>query len=191
MKINKNILLTQLTAELSENILLAKQLLNKPVETLKHSPGLNSWSILQVIDHLNTYNNYYLPQIKSAVADGFTDNTNIYKSSFIGDYFVKMMQPVNQTITKKYKAAKRHLPKAVNNPIVIDDYITQQQELLTAIQLSVNTSLTKNKIAISISPIIKLRLGDVYRFLIAHQQRHFVQIGSCVKQTEPCVATTT
>jgi len=31
------------------------------------------------------------------------------------------------------------------------------------------------KVGISIAPIIKLKLGDVFRFMIAHQVRHILQ----------------
>lgn len=184
MKIDKATLLTQLAADVTENIQLAPNLLAEPVNSLTHPTILYKWNILQVIEHLNTYNNYYLPKIKTAVANGLKDNSNTYKGSILGNYFVKMTQPVDDTITKKYKAAKQHLPEPVNNIGVIESYIETQQALLMNIQLSVDISLTKNKIGISVSPIIKLRLGDVYRFLIAHQQRHFLQIKNLLKYRE-------
>jgi uncharacterized damage-inducible protein DinB len=33
------------------------------------------------------------------------------------------------------------------------------------------------KVGISIAPFIKLKLGDVFRFMIAHQVRHILQAG--------------
>jgi hypothetical protein len=41
-----------------------------------------------------------------------------------------------------------------------------------------NTDLGKIRIPISIAPFIKLKLGDVFAFIIAHHQRHFVQINN-------------
>ena len=35
----------------------------------------------------------------------------------------------------------------------------------------------KIRISISISRFVKLKLGDTFRFLIAHEQRHFVQVA--------------
>jgi uncharacterized damage-inducible protein DinB len=36
-------------------------------------------------------------------------------------------------------------------------------------------------VPISIAKFIKIRLGDTFRFLIAHQQRHFAQVANTLK----------
>jgi len=39
------------------------------------------------------------------------------------------------------------------------------------------------KVGISIAPIIKLKLGDVFRFMIAHQVRHILQAERALAKT--------
>jgi len=176
MKINRKALLATLTQQVSQNIQQAKSLLIKPADVLSAQPAPGAWSILQVISHLNTYNQYYLPYIKSAANNSYKAADTDYSPGVLGNYFVNMMQPKNGVVVKKYKAAKQHLPVVVEDG-VIETYIKDQLELLHYLDLSENVPLIKNKVPVSISPIIKLRLGDVYRFLVAHQQRHFVQIA--------------
>lgn len=64
---------------------------------------------------------------------------------------------------------------------VIDKFIIQQKELIDLIKKSKNVNLTKTKTAISISKLIKIRLGDTFRFIIAHNQRHIIQAKNAIK----------
>ena len=59
---------------------------------------------------------------------------------------------------------------------VIDKFINQQIQLLGLLNQSRNVSLNKVKIPISISRLIKLKLGDTFQFLINHIIRHLKQI---------------
>jgi len=179
---NKKELLDALKQQVSDNITLAQALLTEATEVLNDAPSPGTWSVLRIVEHLNTYNSYYVPKIKGITLKGARSSANTYKPGMLGNYFVEMMEPVNGVVIRKYKASKQHLPQIITDTAIIQTYISSQQELLDCIDRSVNIDLVKNKIPVSISPLIKLRLGDVYRFLVAHQQRHFVQINNTLKQ---------
>ncbi|RFZ94413.1 DinB family protein [Mucilaginibacter conchicola] len=181
MKTDKTQLLNQLIARVEQNITDTQHLLTEPLDVLTARPRYGAWNVIEIITHLNTYNNHYLPAIKVAINKGKRSNDLIYKSSWLGDYFVKMMEPVDGNISKKYKAAAKHKPISQNNTVNVNKYILDQKILLDLLQRSANIDLVDNKIPVSIAPAIKLRLGDVYRFLIAHQQRHFIQIANNLK----------
>jgi len=51
----------------------------------------------------------------------------------------------------------------------------QLNEMLQLLKLAAGTDLTKVKTGISISPFIKLRLGDTLRVVIYHNERHLRQ----------------
>ena len=77
----------------------------------------------------------------------------------------------------------------VNNPLgsrldknTIDRFICQQKEYLELIETSKHINLTKTKTAISISKFIKLRLGDTFRFITAHNERHLLQADNVFKK---------
>ncbi|MEO8416582.1 MAG: hypothetical protein ABI472_23155 [Ginsengibacter sp.] len=59
---------------------------------------------------------------------------------------------------------------------VIDKFINQQIKLLDLLHQSRNISLNKTKIKISISSLVKLKLGDTFQFFINHIIRHLNQI---------------
>lgn len=146
-------------------------------------PAAGKWSVIQVLEHLNSYNRYYLPEIEKSLKSGQPFNPQ-FKSGWFGDYFTKMMMPGKDgKVANKMNAPKDHRPIVeLNATAVVTEFINGQQKLLTLLQKATNTDIGRVKVPISISRFIKLKLGDTFRFLIAHQQRHFLQLENTLSQ---------
>lgn len=54
-------------------------------------------------------------------------------------------------------------------------FIGQQQQLLKLLQAARMVNLNKVKTRISISRFVKIKLGNTFRFVIYHNQRHILQ----------------
>jgi DinB superfamily len=82
---------------------------------------------------------------------------------------------------------KGHRPAALLDAhTVLDTFIRQQHELLELLELAKTKNIGSIRTPISISRLIRLKLGDTFRFLIAHEQRHFIQVKNtlaAVKRT--------
>jgi hypothetical protein len=75
------------------------------------------------------------------------------------------------------KAFKNHRPPPdIDSKKVIDEFLQQEQTLLQLLNKGREKDLAKIRIPISIAPYIKLKAGDTFRFIIAHHQRHFLQV---------------
>jgi len=175
----------QLTAELEQQVIQiigqTNALAALPSEVLLRQPAPGKWSIAQVLEHLNSYNRYYLLEIEHALQQGRKKGiaaSAAYTPGWFGNYFTKMMQPgADNVIAKKYKAPQDHTPVANLDPQqVIREFIEGENRLIDFLQQGAKSDLGKVKVPISISRMIRLKLGDTFRFLIAHQRRHFVQI---------------
>jgi hypothetical protein len=82
-----------------------------------------------------------------------------------------MMEPSDKT----YKAFKGHIPaKELDAYAVVAEFIKQQEEMLALLRAA-DTRAINARIPISISSLIRLKTGDVFRFLIAHNERHVQQ----------------
>jgi len=137
-------------------------------------PAVNEgWSIAQCLWHLNSYGDYYLPQIASGLTKNYPANPD-FQSTWLGNYFTQMMKPgVNM---KKYKAFKNHVPPAEPDAHkVVAEFIRQQEELLTYLNQARHTDMNRIRIPVSILKWVKLKLGDVFQFIIAHNERHLQQ----------------
>ena len=144
-----------------------------------------SWSILECLEHLNLYGNFYLPQIESKIQNSGTKAENEFKSGILGSYFAKTMLPKRKI--NKMKTFKDKNPLNVKlDKTAIDRFINQKIKLLKLLSQSRNVSLNKVKIQTSISSLIRLKLGDTFQFFINHIVRHLNQIDriqSAMKNT--------
>ena len=142
----------------------------------------DSWSILECIEHLNLYGNYYLPEIEKQLTASKAISDKKFKSGWLGNYFAESMIP------------KEHLNKMKTfknmNPIhsqlskqVLNAFIEQQQKMLQLLSIAQDKNLNKTRIPISINKWIKIKLGDTFRFVIYHNERHIQQAKRVLKET--------
>ena len=176
-------LLEQLKADTRQIILETNYLLQQDPELLLLPPAEGKWSVAQVIEHLNTYGRYYLPLIRRVLSNSKTIPSVSYHPGWLGDYFTKTMLPkANGQVTNKMPAPKGHRPsRDIDSKAVLDEFLEQQQALLELLDMANKANLEKIRIPISLTRFIRLKLGDTFRFLIAHHQRHFVQAANTLK----------
>ena len=67
---------------------------------------------------------------------------------------------------------------------MLSEFINHQHHLLNLLQIARTANLEYNRVPISLTKLIKLKLGDTFRFFIAHEQRHFLQIERTLKEVE-------
>lgn len=185
---NSKELVAQLQEQTEEilNIAIQQwQMLNPSV--FKQQPAEGSWSAMQCLGHLNTYGDYYLPAIEKAIAQAKQENktaTQNFTPGWLGNYFTNLMMPNEKGIpSKKMKAQKNYTTNNEgNSDCTIAKFIDQQEKLISLLEESKSVDLNAIRIPISIAKFIKLKLGDVFMFLIAHNIRH-------VRQAERAIAT--
>ncbi len=168
-------LLRTLSNRVEEQIKLAvEKFQNLPEAALKTPAANGGWSAAQCLEHLNTYGVHYLPAIEKGILSnqGMPGNA-AFRNSRLGQYFSDLMKPNSGS---KMKAAAKHVPAFdIDTYSVVAEFIRQQETMLRLLRKAENTDLNNIKIPISISTLIKLPLGDVFQFIVAHDTRHILQ----------------
>jgi len=143
---------------------------------LAHKPAPQVWSIYECIEHLNLYGDHYLKEMELAIEKKKFNSDDIYfKGSLMGNYFVKIIRPVDDGI-KKMKTANTMDPNMKNlSKSTISRFIEQQLRLLDILDKCQGTDLKKIKIKTTLSKYLSLNLGDTLRFVVFHNERHLVQ----------------
>lgn len=59
---------------------------------------------------------------------------------------------------------------------VLDEFILQQKQVLLLLNDAEKVDLNKTKTSISISNLIRLKLGDTFRFVVYDNLRHVEQV---------------
>ncbi len=171
---NSTTLINELTDRTTNHLNRAQQLLDLDTETLNYKSNAESWSVLECIEHLNRYGDFYLPELKDRIQNAQHTGDGEFKSGWLGNYFANSMLP-------KEKGGQMKTFKSMN-PVgsklskeTLHKFIRQQQETLVLLEAANNVCLTKTKTGISITNLIKLRLGDTFRVVIYHNGRHLLQ----------------
>lgn len=157
-----------------QHIEFAEQLHSLSDRELNSRIQHGSWSVLECLQHLNLYGNFYLPEIESSLRNTKEKPDPEFRPGFLGDYFAKSMQPkAKLNKMKTFKATDPINSKLDRN--VINTFLEQQNRLLELLVASKNVNLNNTKTGISIAKWIRIRLGDTFRFVIYHNQRHVLQ----------------
>ncbi len=182
MKVLRQQLLQDLRKRTESHLKEAEQLRRYDFETLNYKQDEDTWSVLECLEHLNLYGDFYLPEISRVLqqAKPAPESTH-FKSGVLGNYFAKSMLPKEKL--NKMKTFKDKNPNGSNLSLeVIDRFIDQQNKTLHLLDKCEQIDLTQNRTGISISNFIKLRLGDTLRVVIYHNERHIVQVNNALEK---------
>jgi uncharacterized damage-inducible protein DinB len=177
-------LIGQLQGEVRELILKTNYIKKEDNRVLTIQPAPGEWSVTQVLAHMNSYGSYYLPAIEKSMTESVKPAAEWFRAGWLGDYFTRIMRPgINGKIANKMKAPKEHSPLPLFDVnAVFETFIEQQFTLLNLLEEAKRKNIGSIRTPVSISKFIKLKTGDTFRFIIAHEQRHFVQISNILKQ---------
>jgi len=159
-------------AEISEMI---KDLDDHTLNT-QEAPG--KWSILQCLKHLSMANQIYMVNFQKAYIKYPQQPDDEFRSHWKGDYFTKMISPKkNGEVKNNMKTFKSMDPsQALDARETIDEFFSIHKELIELMKKSKNYSLNRVKVPTALGPLVKLRLGDAFRFLLGHLDRHVLQL---------------
>ncbi|WP_312764691.1 DinB family protein [Epilithonimonas sp.] len=175
MKISINQLLADLKIITENNIEFAESLLDQNNETLNFRTSENSWSVLECLEHLNFYGKFYLPEIEDRITKSrFSSKKTEFKTGLLGNYFANMMLPKAKFNKMKTMKTANPIHKILDRSVV-EKFINQQHKMFELLEKAKTVDLEKTKTSISISRLIKLKLGDTFRFVIYHNLRHIKQ----------------
>jgi DinB superfamily len=152
------------------------QLLSRPI------PG--KWSIAEIFEHLNIVNAIYIRSILSRITMAPDVKTETYTSGWFGDWVYAKIMPRADGSVFKIKASKLHCAEIEG----LDgrEVMLRFQQHCDAIDDILRHISTKNleqiKIPFSSIRILRLRLGDNLRYLIAHSERHLLQAQRVMAQ---------
>jgi hypothetical protein len=177
MTIDSEALIRDLIERTQKNINQAEKINLLTLDRLDFRDGDNSWSILECFEHLNLYGDFYIPEIETKINSSKKLPTANFKSGVLGNYLAKSMLPKENMNKMKTFKDKNPIRRSLNKRTV-ERFILQQERILDLLDKSRSINLNKTKTAISISKLIKLKLGDTFRVIVYHNERHIVQANN-------------
>jgi len=173
MNINKHLLVKELIATCHLNLKAAEEFTTLSPAIVNYKPSPSSWSILECLEHLNRYSDFYLPEIEQHLQRHEPAAKDAFKPGFLGNYLVKMVIPGN---SKKMKTFNEMDPTGSElSPEVLTLFIKNQHTLLEQLKKAEHYDLSRGAIPVTFTKMVQLKLGDTLRFMVYHNQRHIMQ----------------
>lgn len=174
MTIESEKLIQDLIERTRININQSEKFSTLSTEKLNFKNGQKSWSILECFEHLNLYGDFYIPEIKARIETSKTLPKTNFKSGVLGNYFAKSMLPKEKMNKMKTFKDKDPIGRVLDNT-TIQRFISQQEQIINLLDKSRKIDLNKTKTSISITNLIRLKLGDTFRVVVYHNERHIEQ----------------
>lgn len=159
----------------------AQELQKIDEQKLRWKQDQESWSVLECFEHLNLYAEFYNPALSKAIDTSTQTSILPFKSGILGSYFAKSMLP--NASMKKMKTFKDKNPVFALTPSTsIDKFFKQQLVFSMLIDRARNIDINKAKTPITLTQLVRLKLGDTLLFMVNHNLRHFAQIERCLEK---------
>jgi hypothetical protein len=184
MKIEQTLLIDDLIQRTRELMTRSEAMGSLPTNQLNYRNAAQSWCALECLEHVNLLGDFYLDEIEKRIGKAKGGPGKYFHSGVIGGYLADAMLPKNGAV-KKVKSFRSKDPMHTGlPPAAIDRYLEQQHRMIGLLELAREVDLGKVRVSISISRFFKLKLGDVFRLVIYHNQRHMLQADNVLKTWE-------
>ena len=156
---------------------------------LNWKPNPSTWSLAEIFAHLNAYAAFYHTTLNDRIDKTRFRTPRInYSSSPLGKSAWMSMKLGNaRNVKRKFNAPADYNPTTTPSLLTgkeIATLLEGQNEFLRIIEKSVAVNLRKVKVPISISKLIRLRLGDALLFVAYHNDRHMEQALNLTKNAQ-------
>jgi hypothetical protein len=156
---------------------------------LRWKPNEHTWSLLEIAAHLNEYARFYHEAFHRRIGKTrFREPKDNFVSSPLGrSAWVSMKLGNARNVKRKFNAPKGYNPTTTPELVTGNDVntlLSGQHELLEILNLAATVNIRKVKVPISISKIVRLRLGDALLFVAYHNERHVEQALNLIKHPQ-------
>ena len=152
-------------------------------KTLSEKPSLERWSAMECFEHMNILYDIYINNIKQGIEkyQGRFNPAEYFKPTLVGHYFYLSMAPNEKQKPRfKIKTFNRFKPSGKKQDS-IDAFLKYHKEFYELISEIPELNLDKIKVDSSIGRIMRFKLGDAFRIVTGHNQRHFLQAQKTLK----------
>ncbi len=148
-------------------------------EQLRWKPAPNQWSIVECLQHLNLAERYYIRNMQYKVDQLGLLQTNPTDQNLSSDWIGKaMLFAVDPQVKIKLPAPGIIRPRTAVD-LVPADVMSQFLDLQTLLHSLLNKAVyldwNTEKVMTLFGNWPKIRLGDAFRMLVAHTERHLKQ----------------
>lgn len=139
------------------------------------------WNIKEILAHVNVFSSFYYDTFRRKIEKTrFRKSKEAFMSTPLGRSAWKAMKLGNaKNVKRRFKSVRMYNPsveQSLINGKEREQFIKDQELFLGILESAAEVNLKRVKIPISLSKIIRFRLGDAILYVSYHNQRHLQQI---------------
>ena len=158
-----------------------------PDEVLLRKQNEKKWSAMEVVSHLNRVYEKYLDNFSKAIdsaPDLANEQLQPYQSTILGRLSIYAMKPKGEKRRYKMKTFDFFNPitDSENKHEAIDLFLTNKEQFNDLIKRARSKNLKNLKMPTALGEKMKFYVPECFRFILAHEERHMVQIAEAIKE---------
>jgi hypothetical protein len=174
-------LINGLQAVLRSQVERLEELRSLDESTLTRRPAQGRWSIAEIAEHMNLTSGHYYKRMRKVYRDPRSKLRYMehFEPGRFGEISVKAMRPgPDGKINWKMKTLGMFEPRMgpAKGMRALEELRSMLEGLVELLELARVRGLEGERITSTLGPILRFKAGDAFRFPIAHQQRHFLQM---------------
>jgi len=144
-------------------------------EELNWKPSAKAWSVAECLEHLVATHDAYWPQIQRVIGSTAprAPDGNRIRPTLIGKMLFRAVDPDSTTRTKAPGVFRPERSHVEGSPL--EAFLRCQANLRQLVEGTSDVDWHRVRLSTPVNRAIRLRLGDAYRVLAAHSQRHVNQ----------------
>ncbi len=156
-------------------------------DRLKTAPGPESWSVVEIIDHMNTSGTLLLGELEAAVEEGHADEVYgdpPFQYGFISRWWISLLQPSGWDLPAP-SATEPPSPDTLPPDEIIDDFCSLQERFADCVREADGLDLRRIRAGSPALPLLRVSLGAWFEAHLGHENRHLDQMRRVLEDVEP------
>ena len=169
----------------------AKEIQSLAFETLTKRPKEESWSSIEVVQHMSLGHRDYIEKIDNALKQipDVDSPMDKIKAKAMASFLIKRFPPKEEKIRFKMKTMKQFKPvfdvKKIDQQKlgeVFEEFYQSLQHLLKSIEAYRTKDPTAVRFNSAVGASVKFNVAEAIEFIICHNERHMQQIENTLKK---------
>lgn len=150
-------------------------------EQLLRKNSAKSWSVVEVVDHLNKVYDVYLENFNDALAHapdlvGEINEESRHKRTILGRLSIFSMRPKGSKRKFKMSTFDFFEPSKADSDEIFQEFFKKKEQFNDLLKQARKKDLNGLKVPTALGKHVKFYLGECFEFILAHEQRHLIQI---------------
>ena len=145
---------------------------------LRHSPDAETWTVVQIFDHVNTAGWLLLTELETAIQKAREKGPQgepPFRYGFVSRWFVRSMKPSSGWTFTAPSVFEPETADILYPDETVEEFLALQDQLADCVVSAEGLDLRRIRVSSPAVPLLRISLGAWFEATIAHERRHLDQ----------------